>query len=95
MVQPNGCIPCETVTDVLLAQAFDYRTAHQNYSLTYQQFTTHEYHRATTFDDLRPTLDTRSVLKGVIAGVFDLTASQADRVFPGSEGTRGLYELMG
>lgn len=45
--------------------------------------------------DLRPTLDTRSVLKGVIAGVFDLTASQADRVFPGSESTRGLYELMG
>jgi len=44
--------------------------------------------------DLRPTLDTRSVLKGVIAGVFDLTASQADRVFPGSESTRGLYELM-
>ena len=44
--------------------------------------------------DLRPTLDTRSVLKGVIAGVFDLTASQADRVFPGSEGARGLYELM-
>jgi uncharacterized protein (DUF1501 family) len=45
--------------------------------------------------DLRPTIDTRSVLEGVIAGVFDLTASQADRVFPGFEGTRGLYELMG
>lgn len=57
MVQPNGCIPCKGVTDVLLAQAFDYRTAHQDDSLTYQQFTAHEYHRATTFDDLRPTLD--------------------------------------
>ena len=45
--------------------------------------------------DLRPTLDTRSVLKGVVAGVFDLTPGQADRVFPGSEGVRGLWEVMG
>lgn len=45
--------------------------------------------------DLKPTLDTRSVLKGVIAGVFDLTAGQANRVFPGSEGVRGLWEVMG
>jgi uncharacterized protein (DUF1501 family) len=45
--------------------------------------------------DLRPTLDTRSVLKGVVAGVFDLTAGQADRIFPGSAGARGMYELMG
>ncbi|MEE2899336.1 MAG: DUF1501 domain-containing protein [Gemmatimonadota bacterium] len=45
--------------------------------------------------DLRPTLDTRAVLKGVIAGVFDLTAGQADRVFPGSGDVRGLYDLMG
>jgi uncharacterized protein (DUF1501 family) len=45
--------------------------------------------------DLKPTLDTRSVLKGVIAGVFDLTARQSDRVFPGSEGVRGLWEVMG
>jgi uncharacterized protein (DUF1501 family) len=45
--------------------------------------------------DLRPTLDTRSVLKGVVSGVFDLTASQADRVFPGSEGVRGMVDLMG
>lgn len=35
--------------------------------------------------DLRPTLDTRAVLKGVVMGVFDLTATQANRVFPGSE----------
>ena len=45
--------------------------------------------------DVRPTLDTRAVLKGVLAGVFDLTAAQADRVFPGSEGVRGRYDLVG
>ena len=44
--------------------------------------------------DLRPTLDTRTVLKGVVAGVFDLTSGQADRVFPGTQGVRGLVELM-
>ncbi|MBI2185722.1 MAG: DUF1501 domain-containing protein [Acidobacteria bacterium] len=45
--------------------------------------------------DLRPTLDTRSILKAAIAGTFDLTPAQADRVFPGSAGVRGSYELMG
>ena len=45
--------------------------------------------------DLRPTMDTRAVLKGVVQGVFDLTAAQADRVFPGSEGVRGLVDMMG
>ncbi len=45
--------------------------------------------------DVRPTLDTRAVLKGVVASVFDLTGGQADRVFPGSEGVPGLWELMG
>ncbi|HEY0670617.1 MAG TPA: DUF1501 domain-containing protein [Longimicrobiales bacterium] len=44
--------------------------------------------------DVKPTLDTRSVLKGAIAATFDLTAQQADRVFPGSAGARGLYEMM-
>ncbi len=44
--------------------------------------------------DLRPTLDTRAVLKGVLAATFDLTSGQVDRVFPGSDGVRGLYELM-
>src|SRR5690606_3053313 len=44
--------------------------------------------------DLRPTLDTRAVLKGAIAGTFDLTAAQADRVFPDSAGVRGLYEML-
>ena len=45
--------------------------------------------------DLLPTLDTRAVLKGVIQGTFDLTAAQADRVFPGSEGVRGRVDLIG
>jgi uncharacterized protein (DUF1501 family) len=44
--------------------------------------------------DLRPTIDTRTVLKGVVSGVFDLTAGQADRVFPGTAGIRGMSELM-
>jgi uncharacterized protein (DUF1501 family) len=44
--------------------------------------------------DLRPTLDTRAVLKGVIAGVFDLTAAQAGRVFPGSDEVRPIYDLI-
>lgn len=44
--------------------------------------------------DLRPTLDTRAVLKGVVTGAFDLTPDQADRVFPGSEGVGGRVDLM-
>lgn len=44
--------------------------------------------------DLKPTLDTRAVLKGAIAGTLDLTSSQADRVFPDSAGARGLYGMM-
>lgn len=44
--------------------------------------------------DLAPTLDTRAVLKGVLAGTFDLTPAQADRVFPDSAGVRGMWELM-
>ena len=44
--------------------------------------------------DLKPTLDTRAVLKGAIAGTFDLAAAQVDRVFPTSSGVRGAYELM-
>ena len=44
--------------------------------------------------DLRPTLDTRAVLKAAIAGTFDLTAAQANRVFPGSDGVPGAYGLM-
>lgn len=45
--------------------------------------------------DLAPTLDTRAVLKGVLAGTFDLTGRQADRVFPDSAGIPGLWKLMG
>ena len=44
--------------------------------------------------DLRPTMDTRAVLKGAIAGTFDLTGAQAERVFPDSSAARGLYEMM-
>ena len=44
--------------------------------------------------DLKPTLDTRAILKGVIGGVFDLTAAQTGRVFPGSNGVRPIYDLI-
>jgi uncharacterized protein (DUF1501 family) len=44
--------------------------------------------------DVRPTLDTRSVLKGVLAGTFDLTADQTNRIFPGSDLARGRLDLM-
>ena len=44
--------------------------------------------------DLKPTLDARAVLKGVIAGSFDLTAAQAYRVFPGSAEVRARSDLM-
>lgn len=44
--------------------------------------------------DLRPTLDTRSVLKAAVSGTFDLSEPQADRLFPGSRDARGAYELM-
>ena len=45
--------------------------------------------------DLKPTLDTRAVLKATIAATFDLTPAQVDRVFPGSVNVTGTYELMG
>lgn len=45
--------------------------------------------------DLRPTLDTRALLKGVVSGVFDLTAAQVGRIFPGSEGVRPVTGLLG
>jgi len=44
--------------------------------------------------DLKPTMDARAVLKGVIAGSFDLTAAQADRVFPVSAEVRPCSDLM-
>ena len=45
--------------------------------------------------DLKPTLDVRAVLKTAIAGTFDLTPAQVNRVFPNAPDVRGAYELMG
>jgi uncharacterized protein (DUF1501 family) len=44
--------------------------------------------------DLAPTLDTRAVLKSAIAGTFDLTAAQLERVFPGSGSVRAVSGMM-
>ena len=44
--------------------------------------------------DLAPTLDTRAVLKATLAGTFDLTAAQLDRVFPGASSLRLPVALM-
>jgi uncharacterized protein (DUF1501 family) len=38
--------------------------------------------------DLKPTLDTRAVLKAALAGTFDLTPAQLERIFPGSATVR-------
>ena len=44
--------------------------------------------------DLKPTLDTRAVLKAAIAGTFDLTRAQLDRVFPNAPDASPLVTLM-
>ncbi len=44
--------------------------------------------------DLRPSLDTRAVLKGVLASCFDLTPAQLNRVFPGSDSVKAVTQLM-
>jgi uncharacterized protein (DUF1501 family) len=44
--------------------------------------------------DVRPTLDTRAILKAALAGTFDLTAAQLERVFPGSGSARPISGLM-
>jgi uncharacterized protein (DUF1501 family) len=44
--------------------------------------------------DLMPTRDTRAVLKAVLAGTFDLTSAQVNRVFPRSDGVRAVAGLM-
>jgi uncharacterized protein (DUF1501 family) len=44
--------------------------------------------------DLKPTLDTRAALKAALAGTFDLTPAQLERIFPGSAGVRPIAELM-
>ena len=46
--------------------------------------------------DLKPTLDTRAVLKAALAGTFDLTAPQLERIFPNSaavSASRGIDGL--
>ena len=44
--------------------------------------------------DLRPTLDTRAVLKAVVAGCFDLNRNQLNQVFPGTDHLQGIPDLM-
>jgi uncharacterized protein (DUF1501 family) len=44
--------------------------------------------------DLKPTLDTRAVLKAVVAATFDVTAAQLDRVFPSSAQVKAVAGLM-
>ena len=44
--------------------------------------------------DLKPTLDTRAVLRTAIAGTFDLTGTQLDRTLPGSTASPALARLM-
>lgn len=44
--------------------------------------------------DVRPTLDTRAVLKAVVEAAFELTPPQAGRVFPGSDAVTGVATLM-
>lgn len=45
--------------------------------------------------DLKPTLDVRAALKAAIAGTFDLSRPQLDRVFPNAPEVRPLYDLFG
>ncbi len=44
--------------------------------------------------DLRPTVDTRAVLKAAVQGTFDLTRRQVDAIFPLSESVAPLRDLM-
>jgi uncharacterized protein (DUF1501 family) len=44
--------------------------------------------------DVKPTLDTRAILKAAISGTFDLTNVQVDRVFPNSSIARAVSGLM-
>ena len=44
--------------------------------------------------DLRPSLDTRALLKGALAGCFDLTSSQLNRIFPGSDSVAPRWDLL-
>jgi uncharacterized protein (DUF1501 family) len=44
--------------------------------------------------DLKPTLDTRAILKAAVAGAFDLTSAQVERVFPNSAAARAVAGLI-
>jgi uncharacterized protein (DUF1501 family) len=44
--------------------------------------------------DLRPTLDTRSLLKAAVQGTFGLTSAQTERIFPDSRGAPPVPGLM-
>jgi len=44
--------------------------------------------------DLRPTLDTRSLLKAAVQGTFDLTGAQVERIFPDSPEAPPVPGLM-
>jgi len=44
--------------------------------------------------DVAPTMDSRALLKTAVAGTFDLTAAQLDRVFPGAASARILSRVM-
>jgi uncharacterized protein (DUF1501 family) len=44
--------------------------------------------------DLKPTLDTRAVLKAALAGTFDLTDAQLERVFPGSGSVKPAFSFV-
>jgi uncharacterized protein (DUF1501 family) len=44
--------------------------------------------------DLTPTLDTRAVLKAVVAGAFDVSGAQLDRVFPDASRVAAVRGLM-
>ncbi len=44
--------------------------------------------------DLAPTMDSRTLLKTAVAGTFDLTSAQLDRVFPGAGAGRVLPRVM-
>ena len=44
--------------------------------------------------DLRPTLDTRTVLKAVVEGCFELNRNQLNRIFPGADQLKGFPDLM-
>lgn len=44
--------------------------------------------------DVKPTVDTRAVLKAALAGTFDLTDTQLERVFPGSGAVKPVARLM-